>query len=415
MQVSAEKSMSCKCLLKAIFMASWLMMICCSAVLAQKDERPNAYIEFNLTPNTVITGEMQVELDPLSKYCWIPPWHIEETEETIAELTYVFGIVHVTSADGSGKRLAKHGDMLKIGDVVETSRRSKAEITYRKNLLISMNPMTKLSVPADYKKPKEGFWNTLKLFFGFIYVQGRTPDEFNIQTPRAVVGVRGTSFWIDLTEKSSDKIVLQGGSLEIVSNHADKSSSPIKLAREKKLVVLDNASEVSALSGLEIQKMNREFVLAGSKNQPELELLIDLHELRLLTPEQQNVELSQFVELTEVKAAVKSLREVFDWLEKKSVGSDAYFSQSNLSEIRKAVWQRARDMEMIREDLEKQKFTIFSHNAFNVILVELTDFLRKSLEGLHRCGKPGGAFKRYSKQILHCRDEFRIMFDRAKP
>ncbi|MFA5480574.1 MAG: FecR family protein [Candidatus Muiribacteriota bacterium] len=135
--------------------------------------------------------------------------HANVSVET-AVLSYVYGIVKVKAAGETEWKDAKLNMVLNIGDSIKTARRSKAEINISDKKIISVNPNTVVEIP-EVVENQSGILQTLKLFFGFIYVNGKKIDgELNVQTPRAICGVRGTRFTLQVSGPREILTVLAG-------------------------------------------------------------------------------------------------------------------------------------------------------------------------------------------------------------
>ncbi|MGM0608460.1 MAG: FecR family protein [Candidatus Muiribacteriota bacterium] len=127
-----------------------------------------------------------------------------------AVISYVYGIVKVQRIDSDEWIDAKQKMELNIGDTIKTGRRSKVEINISDKKIVSLSATTKMELPEVIEN-QSGIIKALRLFFGFIYVNGKEiEDELNVHTPQAVCGIRGTRFTLQVTGPREILTVLAG-------------------------------------------------------------------------------------------------------------------------------------------------------------------------------------------------------------
>jgi hypothetical protein len=117
----------------------------------------------------------------------------------VGEFTDVKGRVDVTVA-GKEAKLANLGDKVNVGDIVRTKSESTAEITLVDENIIRLSPASRLEI-TEYLVDQEHTKGILNLFRGTVQsiVKGRVfkrggNNVYEVHTPTAVVGVRGTDF-----------------------------------------------------------------------------------------------------------------------------------------------------------------------------------------------------------------------------
>ncbi|SNR72314.1 FecR family protein [Desulfurobacterium atlanticum] len=95
-----------------------------------------------------------------------------------------------------------------VGDIVRTKRKSEAQIKFIDNTEVFLAERTRLIV-EKYIPEREA---NMSLPFGrVIYrVSGRTAGAFNVKTPIALIGVKGTEFLVDVNFERVLVAVLKG-------------------------------------------------------------------------------------------------------------------------------------------------------------------------------------------------------------
>ena len=112
----------------------------------------------------------------------------------VGKITALEGNVDITAGDKA--RNAKLGDAVNAGDILRAKSKSKAEVTFLDGNILRLAESTRVRI-TDYQ-PGEGKTTTLDLFRGKTQniVSGLARDaKYEIRTPPAVCGVRGTSFF----------------------------------------------------------------------------------------------------------------------------------------------------------------------------------------------------------------------------
>jgi hypothetical protein len=123
--------------------------------------------------------------------------------EPVGKFTHIEGGVDITSP-GQMARPAHLGDEVSVGDDVRSKSRSKAEITFIDGNILRLAKSTRVKI-NEYLFDKEQNSAIIRLFRGKIQnrvkrVLGRVfgfkkRNRFEVHTPTAVVGVRGTDFF----------------------------------------------------------------------------------------------------------------------------------------------------------------------------------------------------------------------------
>lgn len=122
----------------------------------------------------------------------------------VGEFTLIQGIVDITSP-GQVARSANLGDEVQVGDIVRTKSKSKAEITFIDDNVLRLAEKTRLKI-TEYMVEKDrnkGILSLLrgkiqsivKMRLGRIFGLGKA-NRYEVHTPTAVCGVRGTNFFV---------------------------------------------------------------------------------------------------------------------------------------------------------------------------------------------------------------------------
>ena len=120
----------------------------------------------------------------------------------IGEFTNIKGRVDVAKA-GKKARPVKLRDSISVGDIVRTERQSMAEITFIEKSIIRLRSSSRLEI-SEYLVEKDKTKGILKLFRGMVHSTVNTAHKkifgqgknniYEVHTPTAVVGVRGSEF-----------------------------------------------------------------------------------------------------------------------------------------------------------------------------------------------------------------------------
>jgi len=120
----------------------------------------------------------------------------------IGEFTNIKGRVDVAKA-GKNARPVKLRDSISVGDIVRTERQSMAEITFIEKSIIRLRSSSRLEI-SEYLVERDKTKGILKLFRGMVHSTVNTAHKkifgqgknniYEVHTPTAVVGVRGSEF-----------------------------------------------------------------------------------------------------------------------------------------------------------------------------------------------------------------------------
>jgi hypothetical protein len=181
-----------------------------------------------------------------------------------AVVTYVYGIVkHKPTGTEEWKNL-KLNDSLNIGDSIKTGRRSKAEINISGKKIIKIKPDSMVEIP-EVMENQGGIIQTLKLMFGYIYVNGKKIDgEFNVQTPKAICGIRGTRYTLEVMKNGREILTVLTGRVHYGST--DQKISKLINKGQKLEVTKAEEVKIKAVNVIkEETKVIKEFIQKESE------------------------------------------------------------------------------------------------------------------------------------------------------
>jgi hypothetical protein len=174
-----------------------------------------------------------------------------------AEIIYVQGVVQVQFAQTDVWKSAEKGMELKKGDAIRTARRSLADLALdeaRRNV-VRIEPKTLVVLSSD----DEGRVDRIDLSQGKLYssIEGlKAGFGFEVATPSAVTGVRGTGFSVEST-KEKDEVAVYEDSVYIKAFDAQKKLlEEMTLSENFKISVerFQSPGELLILSGREIER-----------------------------------------------------------------------------------------------------------------------------------------------------------------
>ena len=132
---------------------------------------------------------------------WVLAASVSAAEEHVAIFKNVSGTVHVIRGDAQIK--AAGGMPLYRSDTVKSATHASGGIAFKDGTLVTLGPSTELSIRDYVFEPKASHYAfSVYLARGSaIYSSGKigklAPDAVRVDTPRAVVGVRGTRFIVN--------------------------------------------------------------------------------------------------------------------------------------------------------------------------------------------------------------------------
>lgn len=111
----------------------------------------------------------------------------------------------------SGKRKARVGMKVYVGNVIQTGKRSRVKLLMTDRTIINLGPNSKLRVRRYKSEPKK---RIRKSSFDLVYgkIRAKVPrggkNDIRFKTPTAVAGVRGTELIILFDEATGESVVI---------------------------------------------------------------------------------------------------------------------------------------------------------------------------------------------------------------
>ncbi|MFC1896461.1 FecR domain-containing protein [Thermodesulfobacteriota bacterium] len=144
--------------------------------------------------------------------------------QSVGTFTYVEGTVLVTSG-GQEPRSVNTGDVVSLGDVIRTETDSKAEVTFQDGNILRFAENSEVSVNR-YALGQERTDSLIQLYQGKVQNLVRsffgTDPKYEIHTPTAVCGVRGTNLFVTYLMGISSFIFKEGAGYGYPVNAPEK-------------------------------------------------------------------------------------------------------------------------------------------------------------------------------------------------
>jgi len=156
-------------------------------------------------------------------------WAAQGFAAPAGKITKLQGRVDITSP-GTSARSANTGDSILVGDIIRTKSNAKAEIEFSDGSIIRLAPGSRVEI-NEYmmdKKQNRGVFNLFRGkiqnivkksrgFFGF----GKS-NRYEVHTPTAVCGVRGTDYFSSYVRGASNFIFKEGSGYGYNKNRPDQ-------------------------------------------------------------------------------------------------------------------------------------------------------------------------------------------------
>ncbi len=142
------------------------------------------------------------------------------SKEMAAKVKFLKGIVHRKTGNTPWKVIRRSGSILLQSDSVKTGRNGMLELRFEdgSNLKIFKNSSISLK---EYKYSKNGRKVHIKIHKGGLFADVsklRRKSKFHVSTVSAVVGVRGTSFYVSLSPRGATKVEVYKGSVNVTAS-----------------------------------------------------------------------------------------------------------------------------------------------------------------------------------------------------
>ncbi|MCK4778517.1 MAG: FecR domain-containing protein, partial [Actinomycetia bacterium] len=152
-------------------------------------------------------------------------------EITPANITFIMGDIQFKTVDGSWEA-AEMGTGISKGDMVKSGAGSFCDIQVGDASVFRVKENTEIAMKNLYYDHATGQENSrIKISVGKLLVKPKKllkTSSFEVETPSAVCGVRGTKFMIEASEDSTTKIVVSEGKVKVRKRIAAIDDKPIE-------------------------------------------------------------------------------------------------------------------------------------------------------------------------------------------
>lgn len=179
----------------------------------------------------------------------------------VGTLTHIEGRVDITSP-GQAARPANLGDEVYQGDIIRSKSNSKAEITFVDGSILRLAQKTRMKI-SEYMVQEDSSRGILSLYRGKIQSILKTGigrlfghklrNRYEVHTPTAVVGVRGTNFFAYYLNGKSGAAFKEGQGYVFSANLPEKVVN-INAGQAMLVVSPDQPPIIVPATDLEIQK-----------------------------------------------------------------------------------------------------------------------------------------------------------------
>ncbi len=145
---------------------------------------------------------------------------IADRADYVAKISGVEGQASILKLEVLRAIPIEAGQGIELGDIIRTKEDSKVEITFTDGTVIGVAANTKINIMDYLVEGTERKRGLIKLSRGKLRAivtkasKGAKPGRFNVVTPTAITGVRGTDFFV-FHSKGLTKLAVKEGSVDI--------------------------------------------------------------------------------------------------------------------------------------------------------------------------------------------------------
>ncbi len=191
---------------------------------------------------------------------------------TTTKVVQCEGLVGIKGPDGSSTK-AKVGSILLPDSMIRTGADAKAKVQIGDRAVISIEPNSSVKVRDLFKDGTTGQENTRIEFQAGKSMLNITKklaaqDSFDVMTPSAVAGVRGTEFLVDTEDAEQSKIAVVSGSVVVrkriaaLDDAPKNSTQPAAIKEALKELAQSQEIPVTSNQELAVEKKDTEKVNA---------------------------------------------------------------------------------------------------------------------------------------------------------
>ena len=145
---------------------------------------------------------------------------IADRADYVATITRVEGQATILKVEDLRAAPIEIGQGVELGDIIRTMADSKVEITFTDDTVVGVAANSKIDIMDYLVEGDERKRGLIRLTRGKLRAivtkasKGKKPGRFNVVTPTAVTGVRGTDFFV-FHSKGLTKLAVKEGSVDI--------------------------------------------------------------------------------------------------------------------------------------------------------------------------------------------------------
>ena len=159
-----------------------------------------------------------------------------QAAELAGEIGEMIGVIQVQRGNANAWQQVRFGDPLFAGDLIHTQAGAKAKVIFRDQSVITIGPNTKFRIDESVFRTAP----TAERTSMFTIISGKaravvsswftnlSQNRFEIRTPSAVAGVRGTEFVVSVDADGNSEVVVLDGVVEVY-NRRDKQRRAVFL------------------------------------------------------------------------------------------------------------------------------------------------------------------------------------------
>ncbi len=178
----------------------------------------------------------------------------DDNSSPVAKLIQIKGKVYLQKFNEEKRSTAPENTKIYGEDTVITEIDSECVILYNNGNSIKVSPESEVKVNDRIDKEEDS--NSITCFIGSIFAKIKKlgkKETFNITTPTAVVGVRGTKFMVASGEDGVSLIGVTDGTVEVENAYNKKLT-----IKENEQTEISYDSETGKKSGFQHNKFNRQ-------------------------------------------------------------------------------------------------------------------------------------------------------------
>lgn len=188
----------------------------------------------------------------------LPP--VEAPQYTQAMITFISGEVLVAFSDDWQE--AQIGDFLEEDDIIRVGEESYCELQFGNVGALRIQDNTEVLLQDVFLNPEESNVG-VKLVAGSLLAKVSKltgNDKFAVKTESAVCGVRGTEFWVTITDDGSTKLAVKEGKVAVLPATVDVDEIKEKLA-DQDAAMIEVVEKIEAAAP--IVAANQELTIGG--------------------------------------------------------------------------------------------------------------------------------------------------------